>query len=37
LIRGGFWFSGSGAGVFAVDALVVPSNSGNGIGFRCAR
>jgi hypothetical protein len=37
LFRGGFWFNGTSAGVFAVDAFVVPSGSGNTVGFRCAR
>lgn len=36
-IRGGGWFNGSVAGVFAVSAGNVPSISSPGIGFRCAR
>src|SRR5437867_2120736 len=37
LFRGGFWFSGTNAGVFAVFARDGPSLSLDGIGFRCAR
>jgi len=36
-IRGGYWGDGAGAGVFAVDGIGGPSNSDNGLGFRCAR
>src|SRR5262249_29885775 len=36
LLRGGY-FSNSGAGVFAVDALFLPSNPDNSRGFRGAR
>src|SRR5207248_2430431 len=37
LFRGGRWYDGSGAGVFAALALFVPSGSDFSIGFRCAR
>ena len=37
LTRGGAFSSGTRAGVFAVFAQGVPSASGDGIGFRCAR
>jgi len=37
LIRGGFFDSGAIAGVFAVHADFVPSDSAFGRGFRCAR
>jgi formylglycine-generating enzyme required for sulfatase activity len=37
LLRGGDWFSGSGAGVFAVGTVIRPSDSAVGVGFRCAR
>jgi formylglycine-generating enzyme required for sulfatase activity len=37
LIRGGVFFSGAIAGVFAVGGALQPSNSNSDIGFRCAR
>ncbi|MBI3611096.1 MAG: SUMF1/EgtB/PvdO family nonheme iron enzyme [Nitrospirae bacterium] len=37
LIRGGSWGTGADAGVFALDAGLGPSSSGDVIGFRCAR
>ena len=37
LLRGGSFAVGSGAGVFAVNSVNVPSASSDGIGFRCAR
>jgi formylglycine-generating enzyme required for sulfatase activity len=37
LIRGGYWGNGTGAGVFAVNGLIVPSIAFNSVGFRCAR
>ena len=37
LFRGGLWGVGALAGVFVVSADGVPSNSGDVIGFRCAR
>lgn len=37
LIRGGRWFFGSDAGVFAVGGLLALSNASSSIGFRCAR
>ena len=37
LLRGGFFISGTEAGVFAVDASLIPLAAGNGVGFRCAR
>ncbi|TMA80710.1 MAG: formylglycine-generating enzyme family protein [Deltaproteobacteria bacterium] len=37
LFRGGNWFVGTSAGVFAVNAFNSPSGSGNVVGFRCAR
>jgi len=35
--RGGSWYDGSGAGVFAVSLLNAPSDSFNSVGFRCCR
>jgi len=35
--RGGNWDNGSAAGLFALSLNNAPSNSSNGIGFRCAR
>jgi formylglycine-generating enzyme required for sulfatase activity len=37
LNRGGNWFDGTAAGVFAVDAGTNPSLRSNAVGFRCAR
>ena len=37
LVRGGSYFDGPAAGVFAVDAFVHPSESFYALGFRCAR
>ncbi len=38
LIRGGAWFSGTGAGVFAVSSASNPSDDSlSDVGFRCAR
>jgi formylglycine-generating enzyme required for sulfatase activity len=37
LFRGGYWFSGVGAGVFNVGAFLDPSSSIVEVGFRCAR
>jgi formylglycine-generating enzyme required for sulfatase activity len=37
LIRGGDFFLGSSAGVFAVDGDDTPSNAGSSFGFRAAR
>jgi formylglycine-generating enzyme required for sulfatase activity len=37
LFRGGDFADGASAGVFAVDAAIVPSNSNDATGFRCAR
>jgi len=37
LFRGGYWFSGATAGVFALIAAYAPSYSDSSIGFRCAR
>ena len=37
LIRGGSYFDGPSAGVFAVDAFMHPSESFYALGFRCAR
>jgi formylglycine-generating enzyme required for sulfatase activity len=37
LVRGGFWISGSGAGVFAVFGNGNPYTPDNFLGFRCAR
>ncbi|MFH1725285.1 MAG: hypothetical protein ABII00_11790 [Elusimicrobiota bacterium] len=37
VIRGGFWGEGTGAGVFALGALVSPSHWKYYIGFRCGR
>jgi hypothetical protein len=37
LHRGGLWFDGTIAGVFAVEANQRPSDSYNSVGFRCAR
>jgi formylglycine-generating enzyme required for sulfatase activity len=37
LLRGGSFLFGTGAGVFAVGAGFVPSNSSVDLGFRCAR
>jgi formylglycine-generating enzyme required for sulfatase activity len=37
LVRGGAWFNGTRAGVFAVDARYDPSGRFEGLGFRCAR
>ncbi len=37
LFRGGFWFNGTGAGVFTANGLSGPSLSEFLIGFRCAR
>ncbi len=36
-IRGGNWNNGTNAGVFAVNANNIPSNSNNNIGLRCVR
>lgn len=36
-LRGGSWYSGSNAGVFALVLNGDPSNSGNGIGFRLGK
>jgi hypothetical protein len=33
--RGGFWSNASYAGLFALDLLSAPTNTYNGIGFRC--
>jgi formylglycine-generating enzyme required for sulfatase activity len=37
LFRGGSWGSASAAGVFTVDAFLIPSASNSFLGFRCAR
>jgi len=37
LIRGGGWFSGADAGVFAVGGIDEPWLQPDGLGFRCAR
>jgi formylglycine-generating enzyme required for sulfatase activity len=37
LVRGGLWYDGPNAGVFAVLSLNLPSNSFKDVGFRCAR
>jgi hypothetical protein len=37
LLRGGHWFNGTNAGVFALSAIDGPSHSFSDIGFRCAR
>ena len=37
VLRGGGWGSGDGAGVFDADLGDGPSDSGNGVGFRCVR
>ncbi len=37
LVRGGAWFFGPNAGVFAVSGQFDPSLAGDTIGFRCAR
>ena len=37
LVRGGSYFDGPSAGVFAVDTFVHPSESFYALGFRCAR
>jgi formylglycine-generating enzyme required for sulfatase activity len=37
LYRGGDFLDGTNAGVFAVNAVLVPSLSGFFLGFRCAR
>jgi formylglycine-generating enzyme required for sulfatase activity len=37
LFRGGSWFNGTGAGVFAVRGFGTPSDASLAIGFRCAR
>ena len=36
-LRGGYWSNGAQAGAFSVTLAHAPSNSGNYIGFRCAR
>lgn len=36
LFRGGNWFYGTNAGVFAVVGISDPSDANYGIGFRCA-
>jgi len=36
LVRGGFWYSGSGAGVFYLD-FDYPENRNGGVGFRCTK
>jgi formylglycine-generating enzyme required for sulfatase activity len=36
-IRGGAWFLGTDAGVFAIAANFYPSTALDSIGFRCAR
>ncbi len=35
--RGGFWDSGTAAGVFAMDGMLGPSESTSSVGFRCAQ
>lgn len=35
-LRGGLWYSGAGAGVFALHLRVASSGSGTDIGFRCS-
>lgn len=37
LKRGGYWDSGTAAGVFAMDGMLGPSESSANIGFRCGR
>ncbi len=37
LRRGGYWNSGTAAGVFAMDGMLGPSESSSFIGFRCGR
>jgi Sulfatase-modifying factor enzyme 1 len=36
-VRGGFWLTGAGAGVFEVVSVGFPAASDSGVGFRCAR
>lgn len=37
LVRGGYWYLGTSAGVFAVFGYYGPTSSGDIIGFRCVR
>jgi hypothetical protein len=37
MFRGGFWSSGSDAGLYTVHSEMAPSFVGNAIGFRCVR
>lgn len=37
MLRGGYWNSGSDAGIYAVNVTVAPSFVGNAVGFRCVR
>jgi formylglycine-generating enzyme required for sulfatase activity len=37
IFRGGYWDSGSDAGVYSMYLVVLPSFSGTGVGFRCVK
>jgi formylglycine-generating enzyme required for sulfatase activity len=37
MFRGGYWLSGSDAGIYAIHSGIPPSFVGNAIGFRCVK